>query len=253
MRTHNQVISEQFGHTAAAYLTSAVHAQGTDLQDLAAYAAACPKAHVLDLGCGGGHASFAMAPVAAQVIAYDLSAQMLDVVRAAALARHLPNIQVQQGSADQLPFADGAFDLVCTRFSAHHWRNLPQALREAARVLRRGGRLVVIDTIAPADVLADTYMQSIELLRDPSHVRNVSAASWQKLIERTGLRVGFSRSWKLPLEFSSWVARMRTPPSHIAAIQSLWQAAPEEVRSYFRVADDCSFAIDTLLLEAEKE
>jgi ubiquinone/menaquinone biosynthesis C-methylase UbiE len=253
MRNHNQVISEQFGNTAASYLTSAVHAQGADLQDLAAYAAAYPQARVLDLGCGGGHASFAMAPCARQVVAYDLSVQMLDVVRAAAVDRQLPNIEVQQGSADRLPFADASFDVVCTRFSAHHWRNLPQALQEAARVLKQGGRFIVIDTAAPADVLADTYMQAIELLRDTSHVRNVSLSSWQKLIAGAGLQVAFSKSWKLSLEFSSWVARMRTAPEHITAIQSLWRAAPAEVRNYFNVAEDYSFDIDTVLVEAIKK
>lgn len=253
MRSHNQVISEQFGSTAASYLTSAVHAQGADLQDLAAYAAAYPQARVLDLGCGGGHASFAVAPHAARVIAYDLSSQMLEVVRAAAVDRKLPNIEVQQGSADSLPYADASFDLVCTRFSAHHWRNLPKALQEAARVLKQGGRFVVIDTAAPADVLADTYMQSIELLRDTSHVRNVSLSSWKKLIGGTGLHVEFSKSWKLTLEFASWVARMRTSPEHITAIQSLWRAAPVEVRSYFNLADDYSFDIDTVLVEAIKK
>src|SRR5450830_1528521 len=252
MRSHNQVISEQFGNTAASYLTSAVHAQGADLQELAAYAAAYPQARVLDLGCGGD-ASFAVAPFAAQVVAYDLSAQMLEVVRAAAVERKLPNIEVQQGSADRLPFADAAFDVVCTRFSAHHWRNLPQALQEAARVLKQGGRFIVIDTAAPADVLADTYMQAVELLRDTSHVRNVSMSSWKKLIAQTGLQVEFSKSWKLTLEFASWVARMRTSASHISVIQSLWRAAPAEVRDYFNVGEDYSFDIDTVLVEAIKK
>jgi ubiquinone/menaquinone biosynthesis C-methylase UbiE len=252
MRSHHQAISEQFGNTAAAYLTSTVHAQGADLQELAAYAAAATHSRVLDLGCGGGHASFAMAAHAAEVIAYDLSAQMLEVVRAAAAERQLGNLKVQQGSADQLPFADGVFDLVCTRFSAHHWRNLPQALREAARVLKAGGRLVVIDTAAASDVLADTYLQAIELLRDTSHVRNLSLSSWQKLIVQTGLQVDLAKSWKLPLEFASWVARMRTPPAHVTAIQSLWHAAPGEVRDYFHLAEDCSFDIDTVLVSAVK-
>ena len=80
MRSHDQVISEQFGSTAAAYLTSAVHAQGADLQDLAACARQHAQALILDMGCGGGHANFAVAPHAGQVIAYDLSAGMLDVV-----------------------------------------------------------------------------------------------------------------------------------------------------------------------------
>jgi ubiquinone/menaquinone biosynthesis C-methylase UbiE len=125
-------------------------------------------------------------------------------------------------------------------------------LHEAARVLKQGGRFVMIDTAAPADVLADTYVQGIELLRDTSHVRNVSLSSWKKLIAQTGLQVEFSKSWKLTLEFASWVARMRTSPEHIAAIKSLWRAAPAEVRTYFNVAEDYSFDIDTVLVEAIK-
>ena len=215
MRSHNQVISEQFGTTAASYLTSAVHAQGADLQELAQIAGASRQPRILDLGCGGGHVSFAMAPQAAEVVAYDLSPDMLQVVAAAARERGLNNIATQQGSADHLPFAGESFDLVCTRYSAHHWRNLPQALQEAARVLKRGGKFIMIDTGAPEDVLADTYVQAIELLRDTSHVRNVSRSSWRKLVERTGLQVETEKSWKLRLEFTSWVARMRTPPDHI--------------------------------------
>lgn len=252
MRSHQQVVTEQFGSTAAAYLTSAVHAQGADLQELAQIAAAVPNARVLDLGCGGGHASFAVAPVVEKVIAYDLSTEMLAVVAKAAAERGLHNLAVRQGSADRLAFPDASFDLVCTRFSAHHWRHLPQALREVFRVLKPGGRFIVIDTAAPADVLADTYVQAIELLRDTSHVRNISLNSWRKLLGAAGFAIASDKTWKLRLEFDTWVARMRTPPDQITAIRALWQAAPEEVKSYFELDAACSFSIDVAMLEAHK-
>lgn len=252
MRSHSQVVTEQFGNTAAAYLTSAVHAQGQDLQDLAQIAGAIGQARVLDLGCGGGHVAFAVAPVVDSVVAYDLSAQMLEVVAASAAERGLRNLSVQQGSADRLPFADDSFDLVCSRYSAHHWRGLPLALGEALRVLKPGGRLVIIDTAAPDDVLADTYVQAIELLRDTSHVRNVSPGSWRKLLGRAGFAVTADRHWKLRLEFDSWVARMRTPATHIAAIHALWDSAPAEVRAYFALEADHSFSIDVVMLQAIK-
>ena len=114
MHNHDQVIAEQFGSTAAAYLTSTVHAQGADLQDLAAYAQQYAQPVILDMGCGGGHASFVVAPHAKQVTAYDLSVDMLDVVCQAAAERKLDNIETRQGSADCLPFADAMFDIVCT-------------------------------------------------------------------------------------------------------------------------------------------
>jgi ubiquinone/menaquinone biosynthesis C-methylase UbiE len=252
MRSHQQVVTEQFGSTAAAYLTSSVHAQGADLQELAQIAAAIPGARVLDLGCGGGHASFAVAPVVEKVIAYDLSEEMLKVVASAAAERGLANLAVRQGSADRLDFPDASFDLVCTRFSAHHWRQLPQALGEVFRVLKPGGRFIVIDTAAPADVLADTYVQAIELLRDTSHVRNVSLNSWRKLLTTAGFAIAHDKTWKLRLEFDSWVARMRTPQDNITAIRALWQAAPGEVKDYFALDAAGSFSIDVAMLEARK-
>lgn len=252
MRSHQQVVTEQFGTTAAAYLTSSVHAQGADLQELAQIAASLPGARVLDLGCGGGHASFAVAPVVEKVIAYDLSEEMLAVVATAAAERGLDNLAVRQGSADRLDFPDASFDLVCTRFSAHHWRQLPQALDEVLRVLKPGGRFIVIDTAAPADVLADTYVQAIELLRDTSHVRNISLHSWRKLLAAAGFAVTSDKTWKLRLEFDSWVARMRTPQDHITAIRALWQAAPAEVKDYFALDQACSFSIDVAMLDVRK-
>src|SRR6185312_8172905 len=72
-KSHEAVVGGQFGSRAAAYLTSAVHAQGRDLEALAALAHGRSEARVLDLGCGGGHVSFAVAPHVGEVVAYDLS------------------------------------------------------------------------------------------------------------------------------------------------------------------------------------
>lgn len=252
VRNHDKVVSEQFGSTAAAYLSSTVHAQGADLHQLAAYAQQFSQGKALDVGCGAGHAAFAMAPHIGTVIAYDLADEMLEVVQGAAAERGLHNLHVQQGSADSLPFADASFDLVCTRYSAHHWKDLPRALAEMARVLKPGGKCIVIDTASPEDILSDTYLQSIELLRDASHVRNRSASAWRRLLGDAGLRSATEQSWKLPLQFDTWVARMRTPPERVAAIRSLWDSAPSEVSAYFDLQTDYSFFIDVILLECYK-
>src|SRR4051794_11022794 len=102
----SEIAAQQFGSVAADYLTSPVHAQGTDLQELAASIPADSRAHVLDLGCGAGHASYAVAARVGEVCAYDVSDDMLKVVASAARDRQLHNIRTRQGMAESLPFAD---------------------------------------------------------------------------------------------------------------------------------------------------
>ena len=141
--SHHDNVEKQFGDQANAYLTSAVHASGRDLQRLAERLSAFPQARVLDMGCGAGHASFIAAGQTAQVTAYDLSSQMLDVVAAAAKEKGLGNIETRQGYAEALPFENESFDVVISRYSAHHWHDVGQALREVKRVLKPGGTFII--------------------------------------------------------------------------------------------------------------
>ncbi len=249
-----ELAAAQFGATASAYLTSAVHAQGADLerlkQELAEVAPGVAAKQVLDLGCGAGHASFAAAAVAGEVTAYDLSAEMLAVVRGAAAERGLTNLRTEQGAAERLPFADASFCAVITRMSAHHWRDVPAALAEIRRVLKPGGKVVMIDIAGAEDPLPDTWLQSVELLRDPSHVRDYSPTQWRGLFAAAGFAPEVSPVWRLEIEFSSWVARMRTPEVAVQAIRHLWQLAPAEVRERYRVQPDGSFALEALMVVA---
>jgi ubiquinone/menaquinone biosynthesis C-methylase UbiE len=249
MKHHDQV-ADAFGTTAAAYLTSHVHATGADLQTLADSVATTPGADVLDMGCGAGHASFAVAPHARSVTAYDIAPPMLATVEAAARERGLGNIRTQQGAAERLPFADASFDWVVSRMSAHHWRDVPQALAEVRRVLRPGGRVLFIDIAGIDHPLLDTHIQAVEVLRDGSHVRDYRADEWLAGFAAAGFDAQIRTRWRLPIEFAGWVARMRTPPERIAAIRSLWREAPDEVRDYFDVQEDGSFKLDALMIEA---
>jgi ubiquinone/menaquinone biosynthesis C-methylase UbiE len=249
---HENSVTQSFGPQAAAYLTSQVHATGRDLELLAAAIAETPNAKVLDLGCGAGHASYAAASAAAEVVAYDLTEAMLRVVERTAEERGLTNVRTVQGSAERLPFADSSFDWVISRYSAHHWRNLPAAMLEVARVLQPGGQVCLIDVAGGPEPLLDTHLQSVEMLRDPSHVRDYTEGEWLRYFSGASLKAEVTERWRLPAEFSSWIKRMNTPAERVMAIREVWTTAPAEVREHYAVAADGSFEMDVVMLRARK-
>jgi SAM-dependent methyltransferase len=249
-KTHASLVTDQFGPQAAAYVTSAVHAEGEDLEALTKVVAGQCGAQVLDLGCGGGHVSFRVAPHVGQVTAYDLSEGMLAAVAKAAAERRLKNVATRQGAAEHLPFAGESFDFVVSRYSAHHWHDFQAALREARRVLKPNGRAVFMDAISPGPALLDTYLQAVELLRDSSHLRDYSLAEWVQAVAGAGFAPGTIVQRRVRLDFASWIARMRTPEIRAQAIRSLQAEMSSDVVTHFAIEADGSFMLDTMALEA---
>jgi ubiquinone/menaquinone biosynthesis C-methylase UbiE len=246
-----EISAKQFGASASSYLTSTAHAMGVDLERLSAIASDQRPARALDLGCGAGHASFALARGGARrITALDPSSKMLAVVAQESAARGHQSIETCVGSAEALPYENDTFDLVVTRYSAHHWANVAKAIAECARVTVPGGRLIVIDAIAPETPLLDTCLQVIEFLRDASHVRDYRVAEWRAILGEAGFSDPAVTSWKLPMEFSSWIARIGTPAARVAALRAVFAELPGEVREYFHIDASQSFVIDSAWFEA---
>jgi ubiquinone/menaquinone biosynthesis C-methylase UbiE len=243
----------QFGSTAARYLTSSIHATGGDLDRLVDLARRSQVSNALDLGCGAGHASFALARGGAgRVVAYDPAIQMLEVVAAEAAARGHGQIDTCSGPAERMPFADASFDMVVTRYSAHHWLDVRGAVAALSRILKPGGILVLIDVVAPEHPLMDTALQTVEMLRDGSHVRDYRESEWRALLECANFSQPLVHQWRLPMEFDSWVARIGTSAARVEALKVVLDELPTEVREYFAVRQDRSFEIDAAWFEARR-
>ncbi|WP_043970788.1 MULTISPECIES: class I SAM-dependent methyltransferase [Acinetobacter] len=248
MNTQHQVNQQQYQNKSQAYLNSTVHAQGIEFAKMQHLIQSSQLKKVLDLGCGGGHVSYQIAAFADQVTAYDLTPSMVELVAEQAKQRGFDNITVQQGAAESLPFADQSFDCVMTRYSAHHWQNVAQAMAEIHRVLAPQGKVIIVDILGHSNPVMDTFFQTIETIRDPSHVRNYSLQEWMRFAESTGFRIETVEKQYLDLEFTSWTARMQTPEYAIQTIRALQKKASDQTQQYYRIQADGSFSSEVMYL-----
>jgi SAM-dependent methyltransferase len=200
--------------------------------------------------CGAGHTALAFAPRVAEVVGVDLTLAMLTQARRLAAERGLTNVTFERGDVEQLHFPDASFDVVTSRYSAHYYPHPLAALREAARVLRPGGGVLLVDVVSPEDPTQDTFLNAIELLRDPSHVRDHSVTQWHALFAAAGFAPETLGTWPLRLEFESWVTRMNTPFVAVNQLRALLDGAPREVRATFALGDkgEYSFSVPVALV-----
>ena len=228
-------VREAFGATAAAYVASPGHAGGADLNRLVELAAPTLGDRALDVSTGGGHTALALAPHVAQITASDLTPRMLAAARDFLTTSGVTNADYVIADAEQLPFLDASFDLVTVRIAPHHYASVAKAVREMARVLAPGGRLLVIDNIAPEDATLDALLNRWEKWRDPSHVRNYSVSEWWRYLTDAGLEISDAEVQRKTHDFAPWVERMRMPPAESARLEAEMLAAPPEAQAYFEI------------------
>lgn len=225
-RHHNDILRENFGPQAKEYLNSPTYARGKDLERLDRLLKEYPRAELLDLGDGGGHVACFAAPHVLRVTSCGAGEDMLAIVETEAKRRGLGNIETCRGTAEELPFAGASFDIVVSRYSAHHWQDPARVMREIRRVLRASGVLLIIDTISPGLPGLDIYLQTVEMLRDNSHVRDYSAGTWLRFVSNASLRVYKMKTFNLRLDFASYTAQTRTPKHFSTAILELQKEFP---------------------------
>ncbi len=125
---------------------------------------------VLEVACGAAHLSEAVAPRVHQVVALDLTPELLALAAERLGSSGIGNVLLQEGDAGSLPFVGGSFDLAFCRASLHHLLDPGRALAEMVRVCRPGGRVAISDLIVPPEVDRERF-DAIHRLLDPSHVR----------------------------------------------------------------------------------
>jgi SAM-dependent methyltransferase len=185
--SHDALIRDQFTRQAAVFNAAAPIRSEDALKVIVAAGRPTAGDRVLDVACGGGLVARAFAPHVRHATGIDVTPAMLDQARRAAAEAGLGNTGWDQGDVTTLPYADGAFDIVATRFSFHHFLEPLAVLKEMVRVCKPGGRIVVVDSCPSEDKAKAAAFNHLELLRDPSHTRALPLSEMQSVFAAAGL------------------------------------------------------------------
>ncbi|HEY8103105.1 MAG TPA: class I SAM-dependent methyltransferase [Gaiellaceae bacterium] len=182
---------------AEAYRNAPEQREGEDLDLIVRWAEGSQTA--LDVATGGGH------------VARRLREAGLEVVSADPAPGMQPDVICR---AEDIPFADGAFDLVVTRIAPHHFEDIAAAVAELARVSR--DLVVVEDTL-----YVSQQVEEAEKLRDPTHVRSYTEEEWRSFLEGAGLEVEEVEAFEKRHPLEEWLARSDTPDDDAARVKEL--------------------------------
>jgi ubiquinone/menaquinone biosynthesis C-methylase UbiE len=233
---HSDLILDQFTRQAVPFATAPSIKDEAALRLVVEWSGAGPEDTVLDVACGPGLIVVAFARVVKHATGIDLTPAMLERARAYAAEQGVSNVTWQQGDVLPLPYPDGTFSIVSSRFAFHHFLDPLAVLTQMARVCRPGGTVIVVDS-APAPDKADAFNR-MEVVRDPSHVRALPEAEHLELFRRAGLPQPRVTHYRLDGELEGLIARSFPKPGD-----------DETLRRIF--AD--SLAGDTLGIQARRD
>jgi len=231
-------ISSQFGRNAASYATSKGHAQGSDLTIVLKLLKAEQHWDVLDVATGAGHTAALVAPFVRTVVATDLTAEMIDETRKLFQTRGITNATAEVMDVEALAFADASFDAVTCRIAPHHFLNVEVALREIARVLPAGGVFVLEDSYAPQAARLDRWINDLEKLRDPTHVRSYTKGDWRDMLNDAGFRVVKSVNYRKRHNIAEWMNTAGVPEAKRQEVLAAFLQAPMWAREHYEIEFD---------------
>jgi ubiquinone/menaquinone biosynthesis C-methylase UbiE len=182
---------------------------------------------VLDVAAGTGHAARQLAATARVVVALDATAAMLTRGQASAAQEGLANVVFMRGDATALPFLDGSFDAVVSRFAAHHFEAPARVVAEMARCTRPGGHVALVDLTAAAHPGIAAEQNRLERLRDPSHTRMLSATELTALLTDAGLELTDVTTRALERPLKPWLDQAETPLKTAAELERALNAELE--------------------------
>lgn len=212
MDEHDERLRQALGRQAEAYAHPLKARHLEDVSAMVDLVAPAAGDRLLDIGTGSGFTALGFAGRVRSVVGIDVSPQAVEVARRQASARGAANAEFRVADPEALPFPDASFEIVTCRFVFHHFLRPDRVLAEMKRVLAPSGRIMLYDILTSSHARAAEVHNRIERLRDPSHVRMLSAEEFLELFRRTGLHVTGREILLAKREFDEWMEVVDADP-----------------------------------------
>jgi SAM-dependent methyltransferase len=229
---HSGAIRDEFAHQADAFARSPTMSLAETLDAVVELAPEDAAARWVEVACGPGLISRAMAPRVGSIQGFDLTPAMVEKARSEAAAAGVDTVSFEVGDATALDLPDDSFDGATTRFSLHHIPAPVRVLEEMRRVVKPGGWVVVADHVTDDDGAAAAWHEQIERLRDPSHWACLTPSRLAALGERVGLEADLNRVVPFEIDYGEWLNRGSGGPAHAELIERLLGEAPASAASF---------------------
>ncbi len=219
-------IQAEFARQADSMLNAPRFTNATAIGRLRDAVAATSQMRVLDLACGPGIVTEALAPDAALVVGLDITPVMLQRAAVRAAAAGIGNAGFALGDCTSLPFADSSFDAVVSRSAVHHFFEPAAVFREVSRVLRAGGAFVISDVVSSEERQESALHNALETLRDPTHARMLPESELLGMLTSIGFRIETAEPTVAVREFDEWLA-ITSAPERIGPLRVVMEELAE--------------------------
>lgn len=235
---------EQFNNQAKFYSSSKTFSTGESLDILSNLFNKKKFKSGLDIGTGAGFAAFELSKSCEKVEATDISEGMINEAKKIMKERKINNLNFNICSAEELNYSDKEFDIVTCRTAAHHFLDVEKFCSEVHRVLKDEGEFIIVDTITSDQIKLNNWHQEVELIRDKSHIKNLSLIEWKNIFKKSNFSFLDIIQSRVTMNLNDWMERSGTSSEDKKILKDKFQNSNEKIKRFFGIKilnNDISF------------
>ena len=226
---------EQFNNQAKFYSSSKTFSTGESLDILSNLFNKKKFKSGLDIGTGAGFAAFELSKSCEKVEATDISEGMINEAKKIMKERKINNLNFNICSAEELKYSDKEFDIVTCRTAAHHFLDVEKFCSEVHRVLKDEGEFIIVDTITSDQIKLNNWHQEVELIRDKSHIKNLSLIEWKSILKISKFSFLDIIQSRVTMNLNDWMERSGTSDKDKKILKDKFQNSDEKIKSFFGI------------------